>query len=592
VTVPVRPIENRYAALWQSVATEVAARHRAAGGAPEHGDTLLDATQAYVEALVNGQPPPPPPPGHGPADRDPAVGPYLALLHHRLAHARINGDAALQAQLQQQLGEFRFGNPLWEQMLIQYFAYYGQYPYHKGAQPLYRSWKAEDGGRGDPDFGVVEWRLPAHARIAVVGDIGTGTDVAAAVLASALSFRPDAILHLGDVYFSGTPFEFAERYTGLFETVFQSLGHRVPVFGVPGNHEYFTGGIAYLDCLSSGKLAPREDQRQAASYFCLRSEDGGWQFLGLDTGFYGHTMAVSPKAEADALHILHATDPAVPDAPPPAAPASGGSPSAAAPATASAAAGSPSVSTASPSAASPGTAPPAAASPTASDSSSSAAPATTGDGGADLPVELPSSTSGMVHVRDDEAEWHRHQMERFGGRTVLLSHHQLYSAAETCGVPQGTVPGPDGTPVPDPADFNRPGVNTLLWRQFGPHFGSRVAAWIWGHEHNLGIFQDGYRPADWPLDSDEAKTVFRALPKGRCAGHAAIPVAASEEPYATHNPVPLLDDSLRLGLVDGWYNRGFEIIELAGAGRPARVRYYQLAGADPTPLLVHAEEVE
>lgn len=542
MTTPVRPIENRYAALWQSVATEVAARHRAAGGAPEHGDTLLDATQAYVEALIHGQPPPPPPAGHGPADRDPAVGPYLALLHHRLAHARINGDAALQAQLQRQLGEFRFGNPLWEQMLIQYFAYYGQYPYHKGAQPLYRSWKADDGGRGDPDFGVIEWRLPAHARIAVVGDIGTGTDVAAAVLAAALSFRPHAILHLGDVYYSGTPFEFSERYTGLFETVFEKLGHRAPVFGVPGNHEYFTGGIAYLDCLRSGKLAPREDQRQAASYFCLRSEDDGWQFLGLDTGFYGHTMAVTPQAEADALRILHATDPAVPAAPP----------SAAAPA---------------------------------------GAPAP-GDGSpADLPVQLPASTSGMVHVRDDEAEWHGRHMERFGGRTILLSHHQLYSAAETCGVPQGTVPGPDGKPVPDPSDFNRPGVNTLLWRQFGPRFGTRVAAWVWGHEHNLGIFQDGYRPADWPLDRDEGQTVFRALPKGRCAGHAAIPVAASEEPYKLINPVPLLDDSLRLGLVDGWYNRGFEIIELAGAGRPARIRYYQLAGADPTPLVVHEEDV-
>jgi 3',5'-cyclic AMP phosphodiesterase CpdA len=565
VTVAVRPIENRYAALWQSVATEVAARHRAAGGAPEHGDTLLDATQAYVEALVDGQAPPPPAAGHGPADRDPAVGAYLALLHHRLAHARINGDAALQAQLQQQLGEFRFGNPLWEQMLIQYFAYYGQYPYHQGAQPLYRSWKADDGGRGDPGFGVIEWRLPAHARIAVVGDVGTGTDVAAAVLASALSFRPDAILHLGDVYYSGTPFEFSERYTGLFETVFQKLGHRAPVFGVPGNHEYFTGCIAYLDCLSSGKLAPREDQRQAASYFCLRSEDDGWQFLGLDTGFYGHTMAVTPKAEADALRILHASDPAVPAAPPSAAPASG-TPASTAPPNA-----------ASPSAASP---------PSASGTSSSA-----GDREAELPVGLPASTSGMVQVRDDEAEWHTRHLEEFGGRTILLSHHQLYSAAESCGVPQGTVPGPDGTPVPDPGDFNRPGVNTLLWRQFGPHFGTRVAAWVWGHEHNLGIFQDGYRPADWPLDPDETETVFRALPRGRCAGHAAIPVAETEEPYATHNPVPLLDDSLRLGLVDGWYNRGFEIIDLAGAGRPARIRYYQLAGADPTPLLVHAEAV-
>jgi 3',5'-cyclic AMP phosphodiesterase CpdA len=538
----IRPIENLYAALWKSVAAEVVAKQQASDGQPAgvaSDHPLMAATDLYVDALSNGQAVAPPSDASVLSDEeDPEIGAYLAQLHHRLAHAQVNQDYELQKELQRQLEEFRFGNPLWEQMLIQYFEYYWQYPYHKGGQPLYRSWKTDDAGCGNPNYSVIEWRLPADARIAVVGDIGTGTDVAAAVLNAALSFRPDAILHVGDVYYSGTSFEFAERFVGLFDSVFESAGFRVPVFIVPGNHEYFTGGVAFYDCLSSGKFAVSADQKQAASYFCLRSADDGWQFLGLDTGFYGHTMAVTPKAEADALRILHDKNPNIPLDPPVAPPASGD------------------------------------------------------DSAADLPIEPPTEVTGMVAVRDDEAEWHSHQIENFSGRSILLSHHQLYSAAQTCGVAQRTIKGTDGQTAPDPTDFNRRGVDTKLWQQFGAHFGVRVAAWLWGHEHNLCIFQDNYRPADWPEGTDEAANVYRALPKGRCVGHSAIPVADKENPYAVNNPVPLKDDSLRLGLTDGWYNHGFEIIDLAGAHNPARIRYYQLAGIDTEPSLIHEESVE
>lgn len=537
---PVRPVENPYAAVWKSAATEVVAKHLGKtdpSAAIDVEHPLLTATDRYVEALSNGQAIPAPDSSSELRDDDPQAGAYLAQLNHRLAHARINQDQQLTAQLERQLGEYRFGNPLWEQMLIQYFDYYWQYPFHQGGQPIYRSWTTDGGG--DPDYSVIQWRLPAQARIAIVGDIGTGTDVAAAVLVAALSFRPDAILHVGDVYYSGTSFEFAHRFIGLFETVFKAQGIRAPVFIVPGNHEYFTGGIAFYDCLSSGKLATSESQRQAASYFCLRSADDGWQFLGLDTGFYGHTMSVTPKAQADALRILHARNPEIPLDPAAVQTASG-------------------VDT-----------PP-----------------------ADLPVKAPPDVNGMVYVRNDELQWHSNKIEAFSGRTILLSHHQLYSAAQTCGVAQGTVMDANGQMLPDPRDFNRPGVDTKLWQQFGTYFGARVAAWFWGHEHNLCIFQDNYRPTDWPTGLDAASDVYRTLPKGRCMGHSAIPVQDTENPYAQNNPVPLKDDKLRLGLTDGWYNRGFEIMDLAGAGNPAHVRYYQLVDVDPTPLLIYEETVQ
>jgi len=195
-------------------------------------------------------------------------------------------------------------------------------------------------------------------------------------------------------------------------------------------------------------------------------------------------------------------------------------------------------------------------------------------------------TYGLVTIRKDE--WHNDKLVNFAGRAVLLSHHQLYSALDVCGVAQKTVAGDTS---PDPTDPNRIWVNTALWRQFGPAFGDKVAAWLWGHEHNLNIFASSYRPADWPAGTPEMETVLKTLPKGRCAGHSAIPVAEAEAPYAVKYPVPQEPPGITLGLTDGWYNHGFELMELNGRGNPARLRYYQVAAVDPTPKLLFEEEV-
>jgi hypothetical protein len=279
-------------------------------------------------------------------------------------------------------------------------------------------------------------------------------------------------------------------------------------------------------------LALHKNQKQAASYFCLRSADDGWQFLGMDTGYNGHYMAVPPADQQQALDIIHAKHviPSVERDP-----------------------------------------------GARGDSAPASHPARTGPSlTLGMTVELPPSPGPMVALRDDEAAWHHDKMDRFAGRSILLSHHQLYSAVQGVGVAQS-----------GPTDINRAWINTALWQQLGAYFGTKVAAWIWGHEHNLGIFQDNYRPADWTADAN----AYRTLPKGRCAGHAAIPVQDIEKPYATTYPVPLQQPNLQLGLVDGWYNRGFEILELAGAGHPIRARYFQVANADPTPLLIYEEQI-
>ena len=368
----------------------------------------------------------------------------------------------------------------------------------------------------------------------IVGDIGTGTDAAAAVLLAALRMKPDAILHLGDIYYSGTDFETRHRFLGLIRAVSRAAKHRAPVFTVPGNHEYFTGCVSYLAALDSGRLAVVEDQRQAASYFCLRTIDDGWQFLGLDTGYHGHYMnvpAAAQQAVVDRLQVGKVE-----------------------------------------------------ASGDASDEHwpSDRNPYFRLAGGADLPVLDTTAPVAQVTVRGDEAVWHRDKLDHFKGRSMLLSHHQLYSALGGVGV-DATAQSVDA--------HDCAWVNTALWRQFGSSFGDQVVAWIWGHEHNLEIFESAYRPPAWPSPTGP-EDPFQTLPKGRCAGHAAIPVRETEKPYDQKYAVPLEQPNLSLGITDGWYHHGFELLELDGAGRPASLTYYEVAGTDPTPRVLFQELVD
>jgi hypothetical protein len=533
--------EVPHLALWKSSVVEVIARdeekaHTTAAGI-DLDHPLIRATDRYCRSMESNTPFPAPPKD---SKDEEAVQAYLSFLYHRRAHAKIAENAQIEADIERQTQEYKFGNPLWQQMFEQYFEYYWQYPFHKGGKPKYRSWQSPDAGKGDQNYGVIQWRLPINARIAIVGDIGTGTDEAAAVLTAALKFSPDTILHLGDVYYSGTPFETKHRLVGLVREVVGK--QRVPFFTVPGNHEYFVGAGPYLAALDSGHLIVEDSQQQAASYFCLRTDDDGWQFLGMDTGYNGHYMNVPPSAQQAVLERLHI-------GPIETASASQHWPTAFNPYLPKRTVG-------------------------------------------NVPIRDTTSAPPQVTLREDEVQWHQDKLANFQGRTILLSHHQLYSAVQQCGVAQRQVQQSDGSSKTDPTDFNRTWINTGLWRQFGNAFGEKVAAWIWGHEHNLGIYQDNYRPVDWLTGSADAQNIFKTLPKGRCAGHSAIPVQDSEQPYGQKFPVPLKSPELMLGLTDEWYNRGFELIELEGAGKSARITYFQLSGAEPTPLPIFVETIE
>ena len=145
--------------------------------------------------------------------------------------------------------------------------------------------KVSDHGGPESDFGV--FTIPADAKILLIGDFGTGLDDATSMLIAALTqLEPDFVIHLGDVYYSGTPDECA-TYCSVFQKAMQVSGVRPYVFSLPGNHEYISGGGGYFDrVLGLNKLIHGENPyEQRASYFSLRTADGHWQFLGMDTGY-------------------------------------------------------------------------------------------------------------------------------------------------------------------------------------------------------------------------------------------------------------------------------------------------------------------
>jgi 3',5'-cyclic AMP phosphodiesterase CpdA len=133
---------------------------------------------------------------------------------------------------------------------------------------------------------VIDYRLPSTSKVLLIGDWGTHMSDNVALLRQALKkLRPDAVIHLGDVYYSGTQWECEQNVLNVLDALVAELKiARPPFFTVPGNHDYYSGGRGFYDMI--GRInAALPGCAQKASYFCLRSADDHWQFLGMDTGY-------------------------------------------------------------------------------------------------------------------------------------------------------------------------------------------------------------------------------------------------------------------------------------------------------------------
>ncbi|HXK06383.1 MAG TPA: metallophosphoesterase [Verrucomicrobiae bacterium] len=445
-----KQFRSKQASLWQSAvdrATADTAGSSPAAGfddspAPAGGRTAPqdEQTAAAVQAadtiaamVDQGQTPEIPPPPSEAAGLGDTVA-FCSRTAFRIAQARvksiITGDTTELKALQEEIGA-KFGgcDPMWAETITEYVK-----NRVASVHIPYRHYTSLD------DYVISGPRFPDNARVAILGDWGTGDAAARGVLKQIAAKDPDVVIHLGDVYYSGTDHEFQNYFYPIWRDELglpdvpwggrpANLDTRPSTFTLAGNHDMYAGGAPYYTAIDM--------LGQPASYFCLRNSD--WQFIALDTG-------------------LHDADPT-------------------------------------------------------------------------------AASTNVTFLEPTEVEWLKHKMATAGGRkTILLSHHQLFTAFDSEKIGGGFL----NQKLLDATSDILP----------------QVAAWLWGHEHNLVVFENDPK--------------LKVL--ARCIGHGAFPVGRDE--LGALNPdFPITNVKLALDKTGGLFQHGYVMVQLNGSS--AALTYYQ-----------------
>jgi len=116
-----------------------------------------------------------------------------------------------------------------------------------------------------------------HARVALTADWGTGLYGAPLIAGEIRKRAPfDLLLHLGDIYYSGTPEEVQERFLAPWPKDAGAVSRTLN-----SNHEMYSGGHGYFEVALPAF-------GQSSSYFAFQNHD--WLLVGLDTAYVDHDM--------------------------------------------------------------------------------------------------------------------------------------------------------------------------------------------------------------------------------------------------------------------------------------------------------------
>jgi len=184
-----------------------------------------------------------------------------ASLALQIAEAKVLGTDD-QVKVLQNAFDFNVCDPFWSQCVEEYVNFFklrgGAIPYREGLN------------------NVLPTPVSANAKIALFGDWGTGTEEAIDLLQQIKGFNPDILMHLGDVYYSGTQDEMQERFLDVCDSVFGAS--MPPRFSLSGNHDMYSGGAGYYWLV--------DQLGQGASYFAIQNND--WLFIAMDTGVHDY----------------------------------------------------------------------------------------------------------------------------------------------------------------------------------------------------------------------------------------------------------------------------------------------------------------
>lgn len=174
-----------------------------------------------------------------------------AHLYVSLAAARFTGNTKRVRELESEV-RYSVCDPLWAKALFEFDSNHQSIPY--------RHYQTLD------DFVVPLAAKPL--KIAFVSDWGTGTALAKNVMRCIGRQNPDIMIHLGDVYYSGTHKEMQNHFLNI---VNEYLPAHTQVYNLAGNHDLYAGGAGYYWLI--------DQLKQPASYFCLRNDH--WQILSI-----------------------------------------------------------------------------------------------------------------------------------------------------------------------------------------------------------------------------------------------------------------------------------------------------------------------
>ena len=105
---------------------------------------------------------------------------------------------------------------------------------------------------------------------------------------SSCSLAPDLIIHLGDVYYAGTFDECQHNFLLPIQNARKQYGRFIPVYTIPGNHDYYSGGRAFYQMLPQLNRGILNSSIQQNSFFCLTNDN--WHIECIDTGYNDHSM--------------------------------------------------------------------------------------------------------------------------------------------------------------------------------------------------------------------------------------------------------------------------------------------------------------
>jgi hypothetical protein len=298
-----QPVHDRNTSLWQSAVRQTLAnRDDLSDGDKQQAEYGISLHAKSVERGKALPDPIPVPAGAVPSK----VGPALNVAHASKGvfdSLQAHQDDATKAPgLFNAVNQFVMKYSSWDIAgWVQCGWYYTKYYVLAHLPPSYNDWQAH--APADINFGVIDYKLPSTSRVLLIGDWGTHMPDNAALLRQAMTkFNPDVIIHLGDVYYSGTVEECTANVLDVLDQIVAEVkpAKRPAFFCIPGNHDYYSGGSGFYRMI--GKVnSGVTGCTQQASYFCLRTADDKWQFLGMDTG-YGDRNPIEQQAPVLQVH--------------------------------------------------------------------------------------------------------------------------------------------------------------------------------------------------------------------------------------------------------------------------------------------------